>query len=149
VIFISCSFFFDTCSRYAPNDTKNQICYSIPRSVIFTVRRTDEHSSLTFVRENKRNGLKLCKKYVGDSVVGIATRYGQDGPGIASRWGQVFPHPSRPAMGPTQPTIKWVPCLFPGVKTAGRGVCHPPPSRAEIKERIELYLYPPSLRGLF
>jgi hypothetical protein len=33
--------------------------------------------------------------YVGrDSVVGIATRYGLDGPGIDSRWGQDFQNPS-------------------------------------------------------
>jgi hypothetical protein len=38
-----------------------------------------------------------------DSSVGIATRCGLDGPGIESQWGQVFTHPSRPALGTTQP----------------------------------------------
>jgi len=33
---------------------------------------------------------------------------------------------------------------FTGVKRPGRGVDHPPPSSAEVKERIELYLYSPS-----
>ena len=33
---------------------------------------------------------------------------------------------------------------FPGVKRPGRGVDHPPPSRAEVKERVELYFYSPS-----
>jgi len=28
-----------------------------------------------------------------------------------------------------------------GVKRLGRGVDHPPPSSAEVKERVELYLY--------
>jgi hypothetical protein len=32
---------------------------------------------------------------------------------------------------------------FPGVKRPGRGVDHPPQSRAEVKERVELYLYSP------
>ena len=40
-----------------------------------------------------------------DSSVDIATRYGLDGPGIESRWGRDFPHPSRPALEPTQPPI--------------------------------------------
>jgi hypothetical protein len=79
-----------------------------------------------------------------DSVVGIVTRYGLDGPGIESRWGQDCPHLSRPALGPTQPPIQWVPGLFPGVKRLGRGVDHPPSSSAGVKERVELYLYSPS-----
>ena len=33
---------------------------------------------------------------------------------------------------------------FPGVKRPGRGVNHPPLSRAEVKERVQLYLYSPS-----
>jgi hypothetical protein len=35
------------------------------------------------------------------SVVGIATGYGLDGPGIESRRGRDFSHLSRPALGPT------------------------------------------------
>jgi len=60
-----------------------------------------------------------------DSSVGIATRYGLDGPGIESRWRRDFPHPSRPALEPTKPPIQWVPVLFPGVKRPGCGVHHP------------------------
>ena len=34
--------------------------------------------------------------------------------------------------------------FFPGVKRPGRGVDHPLPSSAEVKERAELQLYSPS-----
>jgi hypothetical protein len=79
-----------------------------------------------------------------DSSVGIATRYWLDGPGIESRWRQDFPYPSRPTLGPTQLSVQWVPGLFPAVKRPGRGVDHPPPFSAEVKERVQLYLYSPS-----
>jgi hypothetical protein len=42
-----------------------------------------------------------------DSSDGIATRYGLDGPGIESPvGGEIFPHPSGPVLGPTQPPIQ-------------------------------------------
>jgi hypothetical protein len=44
-------------------------------------------------------------------------------------------HPSSGTMGTGS---------FPGVKRPGCGVDHPPTSRAEVKETVELYLYSPS-----
>ena len=53
-----------------------------------------------------------------DSSVGIATRYGLDGPGIESRWRRDFPHPSRPALGP--PSLLYNGYrVFPAGKPAG------------------------------
>ena len=54
--------------------------------------------------------------YESGSVVGIATAYGLDGPGIESPWWQDFPHLSRPALRPTQPLVLPYPRVFPGVK---------------------------------
>jgi hypothetical protein len=63
------------------------------------------------------------------SSVGIATSYGLDGPGIQSLSGRDFSHTSRPALGPTQPPVQWIP----GVKRPGCGADHPPPSSAEVE----------------
>ena len=54
-----------------------------------------------------------------DSSVGIATRYGLDGPGIESQWGRDFLQPSRPDLGLTQPSIQWVPGLSRGYSDRG------------------------------
>jgi hypothetical protein len=78
-----------------------------------------------------------------DSAVGIATRYGLDGPGIESRWGRDFPHPSWSPLGPTHPLYNGY-RVFPGVKAAGAWRWPPTPSSVEVKEGVELYIYSPS-----
>ena len=60
-----------------------------------------------------------------------------------SGWGRDFPHPSTLFQGPIQPRMLGV--CFPRVKRSGRGVNHPLPCSAEVKERVELYQYPPSV----
>jgi hypothetical protein len=85
-----------------------------------------------------------------DSVVGIATRYELDGPGIESRWGRWFSAPVQTGRGAYPASCTMGTESFPGVKRPGRGVDHPPPSSAEVKESVELYLYSPlGLHGLF
>jgi len=48
------------------------------------------------------------------------SNYGLDGPGLNPGGDEIF-HPSRPALGPTQPPVQWVTGSFPGVK-CGRGM---------------------------
>jgi hypothetical protein len=55
--------------------------------------------------------------------------------------GFLFDTVSRPALGPTQSPIQWVPGV-PSlrVKRPGRETDNSPPSRADVKECVELYL---------
>ena len=78
------------------------------------------------------------------SVVGIATRYGLDGPGIECRWEARFSAPVQTDPGVHPASYTMGTGYFPEVKRPGRGVDHPPPYGSEVKERVELYLYSPS-----
>jgi hypothetical protein len=55
----------------------------------------------------------------------------------------LFTTASRTALGPTQPPIQWVPgaISLEGVKQPRREADHSPPSSAEVKECVELYLH--------
>jgi len=71
-----------------------------------------------------------------DSSVSIVTGYGLGSPRMVSRWGQ----PDRPCGSPRLLYI-WYQVFPREVKRPGCGIDHPPPYSAEVKERVELYLY--------
>jgi len=75
------------------------------------------------------------------SVVGIVTCCGLDGPAIECRWGQDFPHLSRPALGPTQPPVQLVPGLSGGKEQSGRDSDPSPPSSAMEKKSRAIPLF--------
>ena len=79
-----------------------------------------------------------------DSSVVIMARYRLDSPGIVSRWGARFSAPIQTVPGAHPASYTMGTGSFSGEKQPGRGVDHPPPSSAEVKEKVDLYLYSPS-----
>jgi len=67
------------------------------------------------------------------SSVRIATVYRLDGPG-SNPGGDEFFRSSNPALGPTQPSVKWVLELSLGKVRPGRAADHSPPSSATVME---------------
>jgi hypothetical protein len=70
----------------------------------------------------------------GDSAVGIANRYGLDGPGIEFRWGPRFSPPVHTGPGDHPASYTMGAGSFPGVKRPERGVDHPPHLAPRLKK---------------
>ena len=78
------------------------------------------------------------------SVVGIATTLRAGRSGVRLPIGARFSAPVQRDSEAHPDSYTTGTATFPGVKRPGRGVEHPHPSSAEVKERVELYLYSPS-----
>jgi len=94
-----------------------------------------------FVYQPYQCGTAICSG--PGSSVSIVKGYGLDGPGIESRWGEIFHTcPDRPWDPPTLLYNGYR--VFPGGKERpGRDADPSPPSSAVSHERVELYLYSP------
>jgi hypothetical protein len=118
-----------------------------------TVFRNATHINLSYDRGTTpgrgKDATSSLHHHIRDSSVGIAFGYGLDDRGSRVRFPaglEIFVFitaSSRTALGPTQPSIQWVAgALSLGVKRPGREADHSPPSSADVKECVELYLHP-------
>ena len=105
-----CSVFFKGCVELTAAITSLRVCWNA-RSVLYVTVPLNTHTL------NMGYNNQLLPLLFPACVLLIAGR--AEGPGIESRWGRDFLHLSRPALGPTQSPIQWVPGLFPGDKAAG------------------------------
>jgi hypothetical protein len=119
----------------APLQTTNRNCEFIYYDNLTNTHPTYEHNQFLHV-----SSMELFFKI----TVVLATRYGLDGPRIESRWRARFSAPVQTGPGAHPASYTIGTGYFLGVNRLGRGVDHPPPTSAGVKERVELYLYSPS-----
>ena len=75
--------------------------------------------------------------YGRNNVVGVANRYGRDGPDFVPHWWWDFSGPSRPALRLAQPPVQWVDSFSRG--QSGWSVAQPTHSLLAPKSRITGY----------
>ena len=91
-----------------------------------------------FQKQDRPSGLDLIR--CSDYVMGWTIQ------GSSPGWGEgffCFPECPDRSWGPPSRLYNGYQVSFPGVKRPGRGVYHAPQSSTEVKERVELYAFPP------
>jgi len=107
--------------------------------------------SMAHVRRNSGT----CHKnfvLVRVSVVGIASRYGLEGPGIESQLGARFSAPLQTGHGIHPASCRRITESFPGIKRPGRGVAltiHPHQTPRVKKKKSYTSTHPLGLRGFY
>jgi len=98
------------------------------------IQASPEHNSTAYRLQQGPKWLSRCT----DS-------FRLDSLGVESWWGEIFhTNPGR-SQDPHSLLYNGYRVFLPGVKRPRRGVDHQPPSRAEVKENLYLYLYSPSV----
>jgi hypothetical protein len=127
-------------TTYFPNTHLNVTISFPPRSFTWPIyNRFSHENSYSFPFSGSHDSSVLLSWATGWTigVLGFDSRRGM---GIF-----LFTTESRTALGPTQLPIQWVPgALSLEVKRPGREADHWPPSSAEVKEYVELYLHYPN-----
>ena len=133
------------CLRYRPD-----ICVNEPRNTTETLVRRDSNSVLPNMKQGCQPVSRLFVININIIIIVVkwprqlnrytdSVRAGRSGNRIPMK--ARSPRPTRPALGPTPPPIKWIPGLFPGDKAAGVLRWPPTSSSTEVKEKVELCLY--------
>jgi len=138
---------WDCCSAYPQGGSSGVVWSSHEKSEFSLLSDNDcfipKRIYRKFVFFNKAFTYMLCALGPG-SVVGIVTGYGLDGPGIESRWGEIFRTcPDRP-WGPPNLLYNGY-RVFPGVGGKAAGVWRWPltPSSAIVKKEQSYTSTPP------
>jgi hypothetical protein len=162
------------CLRYVPANNIGFAVFHPPMIIISFVSKPERSCLLIFVwyvtqrplrpscgtpRRNKGPSHRLIPDIIQGAIASKSQSLDPGGPGQLSRYsdslrdgrsgdgipvGVRFSAPVQTGPGAHPASYTVGTGSFPGVKWPGRDVDHPNPSSAEVKARVELYLYSPS-----
>jgi hypothetical protein len=112
--------------EFSSYTTENKLCYCHDFQIVPAAISTYSENYRDIVGDYERTGISPIKNPKGwDISVGIATRYGLDGPGIESRLEARFSVPVQAGLGAHPASYTVGTGSFPGIKRPARGFDHP------------------------